>query len=67
MTTKHNHAVIFGRKEDNCPRCQELRAGAKPVRWANARFTASRNAIEVANPHNCVTAKCGPVCTHGDW
>ena len=26
--------MVFGRKDPTCPRCQELLAGAKPVRWS---------------------------------
>lgn len=32
MNTKHNHTLIFGRREAGCPRCAELNEGAAPIR-----------------------------------
>jgi hypothetical protein len=37
-TTKHTHPVVFGRREADCPRCDELNAGAEPIRWHRSRF-----------------------------
>lgn len=33
--TRHSNdcAMVFGRKDPSCPRCQELLAGAAPVKW----------------------------------
>ncbi|MFJ2635808.1 hypothetical protein ACIO6U_28190 [Streptomyces sp. NPDC087422] len=74
--TKHTHQVVFGRKVDGCPRCQELAAGAEPVRWAPSRrereqaddterAAAIRAHFAPGGPHS--RAACGPVCTFGDW
>lgn len=62
-TTKHTHTVVFGRKVDGCPRCEELKAGAAPVVWNRSNDYARK--IEIRR-HVC-TPRCGPVCTHGDW
>jgi hypothetical protein len=68
MTTKHNHQVVFGRKQDDCPRCAELSAGAKPVSgWGQERKQAERNLAQAIRSHSCVERKCGPVCTAFDW
>lgn len=32
MNAKHNHGPNFGRRVAGCPRCEELHAGAQPVR-----------------------------------
>ena len=60
-TTKHTcnggEGPHFGRLTGGCPRCEELKAGAKPVRWQR---TAPRE------PHHCTEA-CGPICTADDW
>lgn len=37
-TTRHTcGGPVFGRKTPGCPRCDELLAGAEPVRWNNNR------------------------------
>ena len=62
-STKHNADCnrAFGRRDANCPRCQELANGAAPRRgWGQSRFNARKIA------HVCST-NCGPVCTVGDW
>lgn len=67
-TTQHTHTVVFGRKVEGCPRCEELLAGAKPVQgWGvrKAQFEAQRSADIRA--HDCIKSKCGPVCTAFDW
>jgi hypothetical protein len=33
-TCNDGHGPVFGRKTPGCPRCDQLLAGAKPVRWA---------------------------------
>lgn len=68
MATKHTHTVVFGRKVDGCPRCEELKNGAAPIQWASARKAElERNFIRDLRAHNCRTAGCGPICTFGDW
>jgi hypothetical protein len=49
--TKHNHQVCFGKREADCPRCEELSNGAAPrAGWQQSYFSrkaqheASRNA-----------------------
>jgi hypothetical protein len=66
MTTKHNHPMIFGRREAGCPRCEEMNRGAPAVRWTNRRAEEAKLVAEI-RAHNCVAAKCGPVCTAFDW
>ena len=70
--TQHNHQVIFGRKEADCPRCEELKNGAKPRDgWQKSYFVAKKRneaaRIEAIRNHNCVESKCGTVCTAFDW
>lgn len=64
----HTHPVIFGRREPGCPRCAELSAGA-PVRkgWGAAKRAFEAAHIAEVRAHDCRAAKCGPVCTFGDW
>lgn len=72
MTTKHScnngNGPAFGRKTAECPRCDELIAGAAPVSWGgsygnNASYKAQLNRVYT---HTC-SAKCGPVCTADQW
>lgn len=68
MTTKHNHPVVFGRKVDGCPRCEELKAGAEPVRWAGAqRKDDDYRRLREVRAHDCRASRCMTVCTFGDW
>lgn len=68
MTTKHNHLVVFGRIQDGCPRCDELKAGAPAIKgWGAMKRAQERQQLEDIRHHNCRTAGCGPVCTFGDW
>lgn len=62
--TKHTHPVVFGRKVEGCPRCNELQQGAPPRSWGRRPYHDPRKFPEPA--HVC-TAKCGPVCTAGEW
>ena len=65
---KHNHPVVFGRKVDGCPRCQELAAGAQPIRWSSSRRAEMEaEQIRAIRVHNCKASGCGPVCTFGEW
>jgi hypothetical protein len=60
----------FGRlaPKGQCPRCDELRGGAEPIKWAGtARRERDRRAMEDIRRHDCKAAGCGPVCTYGDW
>lgn len=61
--------MSFGRKDPTCPRCQELLAGAQPIKWAwaeQAKKDRARAAFHV--PHRCIPGRCSPVCcTHGDY
>ena len=68
MTTSHTHQVAFGRKVDGCPRCDELKAGAAPVRgWGYLRKIQDANHLQAIRAHNCKVSRCGPVCTAFDW
>lgn len=64
--TKHSAdcKMVFGRKDTNCPRCQELIAGDKPRTWSQSND--ARRVAEIRN-HNCSDSRCGVVCTFGDW
>ncbi|MYU23523.1 hypothetical protein [Streptomyces sp. SID8352] len=68
MTTQHTHGPTFGRRVDGCPRCDELDAGAAPVRWSTsrAREDERRRSAEI-RAHDCRAAGCAVVCTYGDW
>ena len=67
-TTKHNHGPNFGKRVEGCPRCEELNAGAQPIKW---RETIEREReqefIRALKAHDCKKSNCGPVCTFGDW
>lgn len=67
MTAKHNHKMVFGKREAGCPRCAELNAGAPVIKWSMIR--AERDARHLADirAHNCKDSRCGPVCTFGEW
>lgn len=67
MNTKHNHQVIFGRREPGCPRCAELAAGAAPRQGWSVRRTYEAQQIAAIRAHDCQKSGCGPVCTFGDW
>jgi hypothetical protein len=67
MTTKHNHAPRFGQKFDGCPRCEELKAGAEPVRWAKSRAQQDEERAAEIRAHDCRASGCSIVCTFGDW
>jgi len=80
--TRHNHdngqALPFGRKmpEGQCPRCDELRSGAKPrtLHWVDrAKQQAdddARRSVEIRAHFASARHRsggCGLVCTYGDW
>ncbi|ONK09264.1 hypothetical protein [Streptomyces sp. MP131-18] len=74
---KHTHGPNFGRRVAGCPRCDELEAGAEPVRWTRGwqreqetrndaiRQHAHEKHFAPGGPH--ARRECGPVCTFGDW
>lgn len=80
-TTKTKHKAdcqrIFKNYDKNCPRCQELMAGAKPrMGWNDARrvypfapagYTKEEYNCKLIKEHDCKKAGCGPVCTFGEW
>lgn len=67
MTAKHNHAPRFGQKFDGCPRCDELKAGAEPIRWNKSRAQQDAERAAEIRAHDCKAAGCSIVCTFGDW
>lgn len=72
-TTKHTcndgSGPAFGRKTPGCPRCDELLAGAAPVKWAPSRAEQDRidSAYRRLHPHDCKASGCSIVCTNGEW
>lgn len=69
----HTHGPNFGRKVEDCERCDELAEGAAPKaapgwvsrsRQRRADEAALSRAIE---RHDCVKSNCGSVCTAFDW
>lgn len=64
----HNHGPAFGKKFDDCERCQELKNGAsaKTINIRNRRNDDLQRAEEIRN-HNCQKNNCGIVCTAFDW
>lgn len=75
MTTKHTcnsgNGLVFGRKTVGCPRCDEMIAGAAPVRWAHAKASQDAQRCREIDAHftghKHRSGGCGPVCTFGDW
>jgi len=67
VTTKHSHGPNFGRKVAGCPRCDELKAGAAPVRWAPSRREQDELRAAEIRAHDCKKSGCSVVCTFGDW
>ena len=69
-TTKHSPDCrkVFARYDVSCPRCRELMEGL-PARsgWGELRRRQEAMRCEAVARHNCSTARCGPVCTFGDW
>ncbi len=77
-TTKHTcngaRGPAFGRKTPGCPRCDEMIAGAAPVRQPGSRqrqrdeaerSAAMRAHFAAGGVHS--RGECGPVCTAFDW
>jgi len=67
MTTKHNHPMVFGRREAGCPRCEEMNKGAPAVRWNMKGYNPREDVMAQIRAHDCKAAKCGLVCTAFDW
>lgn len=76
-TTHTCGGPVFGRLTAGCPRCEQLKQGAEPVRW-NRRprtereqtggyptTTEIREHFAPGSPHS--RGACGPVCTFGDY
>lgn len=63
--------MSFGRPtklQGECPRCDELKSGAKPRSgWGDTKKKMYDQWKRNLDSHNCEKAKCGPVCTYGDW
>ena len=65
---KHNHQVIFGRKVEGCPRCEELKKGAAPIKgWGCQKKEQEARRIKEIREHDCKKSGCGPICTAFDW
>ena len=68
MTTRHDcGGPVFGRKLPGCPRCDELIAGAEPIRWASSRRETDEAFTARLRAHNCTASNCGPICVAFDW
>lgn len=75
MTTKHTcnagNGPVFGRKTLGCPRCDELSAGAAPIKWAPSRQAQDIQRCREISAHFASAhhrnGGCGPVCTFGEW
>src|ERR1035441_5818452 len=67
-TTKHTcGGPVFGKKTPDCPRCDELLAGAEPVRWAMTRQQDDAQRAAEIRAHDCTVSRCAVVCTFGQW
>ena len=71
-TTRHTcGGPAFGRKTPGCPRCDELTAGAQPVRWRESRRQEDARRSAEWREHFAserhTSGGCGPVCTFGEW
>jgi hypothetical protein len=68
-TTKHTcGGVVFGKKTAGCPRCDELIAGAKPVKWSNHDAKEREEAfLRALRSHNCKSHGCLPICVAFDY
>ena len=70
--TKHTcGGPVFGKKTPGCPRCDELLAGAAPVKWANTGRQDEAARCEEIRAHfrseRHRSGGCGIVCTFGEW
>src|ERR1019366_2339401 len=61
-TTKHTcGGPVFGKKTPGCPRCDELLAGAEPVRWAMTRQQDDAQRAAEIRAHDCTVSRCAVV------
>jgi len=74
MATKHTcnggNNPVFGRKTAGCARCDELLAGAAPVRWSGRAMIERQQLADTRahfSSHKHTSGGCGPVCTFGEW
>jgi hypothetical protein len=68
QTTKHSHPVVFGRKQDGCDRCTELKLGAPTRAWAGYSNAQTRSQqLAAIRGHSCAASRCMSVCTFGDY
>ena len=70
-TTKHTcGGPVFGKRTSGCPRCDELAAGAAPVKWNTSRREDDANRV-AAYRHHVASGECrrtcGGMCVRGDW
>lgn len=76
----HNETckMAFGRpsKHNTCPRCEELKAGAKPRNGWNTSYNYQMRVgkgphydafVRRLKSHDCKQSNCGPVCTAFDY
>jgi hypothetical protein len=67
-TTKHTcGGPAFGRKTPGCPRCDELLAGAAPVKWGMTSKQEDKQRAAEIRAHDCKRSRCASVCTFGQW
>jgi hypothetical protein len=70
-TTKHDcGGVVFGKKTSGCPRCDELIAGAEPVKWVgsiNDQKKRQQDFLRALNAHNCKSHGCLSICVAFDY
>lgn len=51
-----------------CPRCDELRGGAKPRKsWGQQKRDREAATTRAIYAHDCKKSRCAIVCTFGDW
>ena len=69
QTTKHTcGGPVFGKLTAGCERCDELLAGAQPIKpWGWRKKQSDAALIRAIRNHSCAASNCGSVCTHGDW
>lgn len=69
QTKKHsdNCKMAWGRKDPQCPRCQDLLNGARPIVWNSSKKDRDLAFSRSLKSHNCTVSNCGPICTFGDW
>lgn len=64
--------MAFGKKDAQCPRCQELLGGAEVRKGWQSDYYAKKKREEewrlrdIKN-HNCEQSGCGSVCTAFEW